>query len=620
MLNLKLKEEHQFNDVDYRYGGDGMIAWCNAYVRVPIYPVGSTIATWTALGELPDEINPATGRSYKHIWEEQQVILRRALEMDENGRFKHRLIIFCWPRGEGKSLIACLIQLWKFFCFPAQQIMLGANSRDQVKFVHFDIMRDIIFNSPELFAQIGGDRNIQEKELRLKDDGGHIRSKIRSISSFTGILSNITGYTFSEMFDMKKPDFFVQLDGSTRTVPNALGVIDSTVSAKTHVLYQLYQSYLLKKTRTVYFSYRYSNNGALEDYWNPNMDEDQLEDYRAKFPFGEFERYFLNLWSAGSQQVFSEEMIEEIGILGMDGAILNHDSIYTALKRKTELIEVLGDAKERGFEDGIRETTEKIDSIYTKFEYMDSVYRLQGDFSMSQCASISDLERLGELLDTDWAVCAGMDFGDPYAVRGLARTIMMIIAKGLPGSRSNPYIAVATQADPKYVYTVLHLFNSKEHSLDQIKKELDNANNEFDGIDTLCSERFGAWDIAQWCEERGIQFEPVYPSYDRQRDAFKTVLEVVKEGRFKCPPVAVPGTKSRDVLREEFPVFQHDAEKRWFGSVEKKEKHGVQDDCIFTIGWSLYGGRDLTVDHFRMRKSMVSFGEFAPSRGMMGKY
>jgi hypothetical protein len=98
-------------------------------------------------------------------------------------------------------------------------------------------MRDIILNSPNLLTVVGR-RNVQEKEIRLRDGKGNIGSFIRSISSFSGIVSNVTGYTFSEMFDMTNPKFFVQLDGSIRNMPNAIGVIDSTVSEKSHILYK----------------------------------------------------------------------------------------------------------------------------------------------------------------------------------------------------------------------------------------------------------------------------------------------------------------------------------------------------------------------------------------------
>jgi hypothetical protein len=94
----------------------------------------------------------------------------------ENGQFKYRLICFCEPRGEGKSFKAVLIQMWKFFNWGKQQIMLCANSKDQSKFVHFDEITSIIRNSPNLI-NIVGKKNIQEKEVRLKDARGNVVSR-----------------------------------------------------------------------------------------------------------------------------------------------------------------------------------------------------------------------------------------------------------------------------------------------------------------------------------------------------------------------------------------------------------------------------------------------------------
>jgi len=91
-----------------------MIKWVEDHVYIPIYPEGSDVAVWTAMKDLPTEKNPKTGKSYRYIWDGQKEVLREALRM-ENKRFVYRLIILCWMRGEGKSLLACLIQLWKFF-------------------------------------------------------------------------------------------------------------------------------------------------------------------------------------------------------------------------------------------------------------------------------------------------------------------------------------------------------------------------------------------------------------------------------------------------------------------------------------------------------------------------
>jgi hypothetical protein len=303
----------------YRNGGEGFILWAEKYLRIPVYNNDSPIPTWTYVRDLSRVPDKITGKSFWEMWCNQKEVLRQALVM-KNGRLKHRLIVLCWPRGEGKSAVACLVQLWKFFCFPRQQIMLGANSKDQVKFVHFDIMRDIILNSPELL-EIVGRRNVQEKEIRLCDSSGNVGSLIRSISSFSGIVSNITGYSFSEMFDMKNPKFFVQLDGSTRNMPNALGVIDSTVSELTHILHKLYQTHRKGKDPSLFFNYRCSKEGRQEDMWHPYNNQAQLDSYREKFPDVEFNRYFKNVWSAGSNRFFSKEIVQATHYLGINTSL-----------------------------------------------------------------------------------------------------------------------------------------------------------------------------------------------------------------------------------------------------------------------------------------------------------
>ena len=310
--------------------GDAMIRWCEEKVNVSIVPFGSSVSTWVPLGDLPREKHPETGRSYRDLWEGQKDVLREALQM-ENGRFKHRLLVFCWPRGEGKSFIVCLIELFRFFNFPRQKIVCGANSKDQVQFVHYDIMKSIVLHSPRLLAEVGR-KGVQQKGLYFFDKHGAAQSEIRTISSFSGIVSNINSYTFSEMFQQRKSDFFVQLDGSIRNIPNAMGCIDSTVSEKNHQLYRLYDTFTRQKDPTLYVSYRYSAKGDPADYWNPNMTQAQLDSYRAKFPFGEFERFFLNVWEAGGEKVFTPDIVEATHYLGVDHAVNTQRSLIDLIK------------------------------------------------------------------------------------------------------------------------------------------------------------------------------------------------------------------------------------------------------------------------------------------------
>jgi len=421
---------------------------------------------------------------------------------------------------------------------------------------------------------------------------------------------------------MKKPKFFTQLDGSIRNIPNAMGVIDSTVSEKTHILYQLYISFIKGDTTTVYFSYRHSKEGLPEDYWNPNMDKAQLDDYRVKFPFGEYERYFLNLWSAGTKRVFTEEMVEMTKYWGIDGQLLNSVEVEKELTQKNHLIEVMTDVHGKGFADGSQETAGKIDLIYNRLVPVSGTYILKDRYGQSIMATMEDLVRLSDMFDTDWVLSAGTDYGDPYAVRGLARTISLVIAKGLPGSRSYPMAQLITpETAPKYLYVMLLIQDVEKHSGDVVKGLYEAAHDEFGGLDVMCSERYGAWDMEKWCEERDIEFQPIFPTYDRQRDAFKQVLEATREGRFKCPDLAVAGSKKEDIRDEEMGAFDHDSDKRWFGSIEKFEKYGIQDDFMFALGWAFYGARLKGIDDFRIRKAISNFGMFVPNTAaLLGNY
>ena len=605
-----------YEPLDYRDGPEGFIKWCEDLVYIPVYPEGSDIAVWTLIGTLSSDIHPKSGKSYDYIWQQQKEVIRQCLRM-VRGRFIYKLIILSWMRGEGKSLLACLIQLWKFFNWPKQDIVLGANSKDQIRFVHYDIMRNIIKNSPDLL-EIIGERNVQEKEIRLMDKAGNVTSVIRAISSFSGIVSNITGYTFSEIFDMKKPNFFVQLDGSVRNIPNALGVIDSTVSPKTHVLYKMYQSFIDRKVKTLFFSYRCSPKAQIEDYWNPNMDQQQLDDYREKFPLGDFEKYFMNTWSSNAEQVFTAEMVECISFLGINGRIKPMSEILALVSRRVHLKEVIEDLTRRGVPDDFHDVLVELEQIKSKLYPVDSVYVLRDKHGIPRAADLSDLDRLSDLYDTNWAILVGIDRADPLKKdRSAARTIVSVIAKGLPGSRSN--FLMADSGNPQYMYVLLNLVHIADSLLEGIKDVILETHEVFDGIDVITGERWGLWDIAPWCEANGIALELIHPSYDKQKAAFSELHGACSTGRFKAPAIAIWGSKSEDILREEMSIFYHDDDRHWFGSPEKTEKYGTQDDVMFSIAWGMYGGRELKSDDFKERNVKAYFGTMCQPKGLLSQ-
>jgi hypothetical protein len=592
---------------EYRNGGEGFIRWAEDFVWVPVYPEGSEYAEWMPISDLPTEVNPSTGRSYRDLWHSEQEIMLKALEMKDQ-RFRYRLLVFCWPRGEAKSFLACMIQAWRFFCWPKQTIMLCANSKDQTKFVHFDIIRDIVLNSPNLL-EIVRKHNVREKEIRMRDEDENVVSFIRPISSFSGIVSNITGYSFSEIFQMKSPTFFSQIDGSVRNVPNALGIIDSTVSSKEHILYHLYETYKAGKDETLFFSYRFSKEGHFEDYWHPNNTQTQLNSYRSRFLMGDFERYFLNLWSAGATKVFSQAMVDGIEYLGADNTTGNHSRVMDICEERVKITEGLGEAMEKGIE------SRRLEVLTGELWAVSDIYQ-----TGVLPAPVEALDVLGDMYDTDWAILAGLDRADPMkrsTKSTAARTILTVVAKGLPGSRSR---LLDVMAAPMYIYFLLYLSNIGDHSLELLKSEITVVNDEYDGLDVLTAERWGVWDLEKWCEENTIAFEAVYPTYDRQKIAFSELYYLINTGRFKTPPVEVYGSKELNILREELLAFDHDPDAKFFGSPEKRRKTGIQDDSVYSLTWAIFGGRLIAADAFRVRRGKEFFGAMVQSGDVLGVY
>ena len=232
-------------------------------------------------------------------------------------------------------------------------------------------------------------------------------------------------------------------------------------------------------------------------------------------------------------------------------------------------------------------------------------------------ASNSDLRRLSEIYDTNWSIHAGIDRSDPLAKNPLARTIVTSVAKGLTGSRSKYTIK---EDVPSYIYILLHLAWVQDATLEGIKSELSEAVAEYDGIDTLCSERWGTWDLAPWCEDHEVKFEPIFPSYELQKKAFSELYIVIQNSRFKSANIIIPGSISENILSEELQMFDYHPQSKWYGSPQKNEPGGVQDDVIFSLGWTIYGGREFGVESFRERVGQSSFGTFVPGKDNLARY
>ncbi len=610
----------------FRDGGEGFARWVERYVKIPIYRPGESIAVWTPVKDFPDDPHPATGRSYKSFWEKQKSVTNEALEM-RGGNFVYNLIILCWPRGDGKTFLANLIQLWRFFVMPMQRIVLCANSKDQTDFISFDVMRNFVRNSPELL-QLVGKRNIQAQEMRLKDSRGVVMSTVQSITTSSGIVSGITAYSFTEIHEMKSPEYFDQIHGSIRNVPNAFGVIDTTVSGKEHKLHQLYEVAVGEEDQRLFFSYRSSPDVDYRDFWHPYNTQAQLDSFKLTLTPSAFDRYYRNTWDSKVNKLFPPEYIRAMRYLGVDGCLVNSDRVVDLLRERDDIIEKAGLMTDKRID--------KRDVVGSQLAELDKrlwpaerEYSMISSLGVPHCCSVTDLNRLGDLYDTDWAVLVGIDRAAPRKVVTSARSVVITVAKGLPGSRSNA--SLESLNVPDYIYIVLSLKTVDDSSLEGIKHEILMVNDEYNGVDMITSEPWGIWDLVDWCEENGMVLQTVSPSLQNQSSIFSGLYAVVRGCKLKSSPTGVLGYTNDDLLSEELGVFDEmlvgrktsdgfGNEHMKFGSPEKRLKGGRQDDSVFALGHAIYGGRFLMVHDFRRREGATFFGSFAKGGSLLGGY
>ena len=595
----------------------GAEQWIEDHVRAAITDFKTGSVRWCYIGELPDDPHPVTGRSYKQMWQwQKENLIRPATKRDEFGFLFYHTVVSCTPRGEGKSYLTVLLILWRFFTQPRQLIILGANSKEQSKFALAQIIEELIINSPRLLSILGR-HNIKEKEIRLRDTKGNIVSTIRAVSAFTGIYSNITSFAFSEIFDMKNPRFFYQLDSSRRNIPNAQGYIDSTVSEKGHVLHKLYEASPLRSNEDpgILFMYRFSEEARQGDYIHPFNTQKQLNSFKTKFTKSEFAKYFKNTWELVDTSVFSPAMIESMKFVGYQGELGQQQSIINTCKRTTRL---KAEMKDHDLDRRSEIETLELDLIPLPYKLMENFHPV--------AANSLDLEKLSDIYDTNWGLGIGLDLADPLKddITEGARTIMTCIAKGLPGSRSNPDLHLTPDGEHKkvrYIYFLLHLLHIENNEIADVKYALDGLLYDFGSLQTVCSERWGAAELRAFCEENEIQLELISPTYERQRTGFNTLYNTVRTGFFKAPEIAVVGSENENILEEEFIAFRHDTFKKWYGSYTKKTTKGVQDDVMFSLCWGLFGLRHLTPEDFGVANQGVFMGTVMDDvKGLAGKY
>lgn len=617
---LDFKEE--LNRDEYKQGAVGMIRWAEENVHVLVKQRGKE-DQYMLLGALPDG-EDEFGRSFKGMWEEQKKEIRIALETDDNGVFVRNLVVFCWPRGEGKSFVVILIGGWFFFNFPYITIKMSANSIDQADELHFGELRRLIENSPKLYELVG-EKGITEEEIRItKGKKGKFNS-VSILSTKSGLASNSKVITQSEAFEMNDGGkFFAKWYGSLRNTPNALGLMDTTVAPEGHwVKENVYKAYLDNPDGLIYFSYRGNKGAKIENYWNPNSREKELAAFKRALGEKEFKRFFENLWDGDDEGVVSAEDREVMGYIGLDGVFpADNQKTREIIRRHAHLMEQeesmgakFNQPTNAGYFEApselLAEKSRRLKPIETIINLgWDDTTRLEATIPHGQSvlhtparADLAALNELGRILNTDFALLVGVDMADPEKLteRTMARTVVSWVAKGLVGSKSVArHQRGGGRAD--YFYALLGLALIPESMPHHIVEVIKGLKKVFGSIEMVGAETYGMSTVKAWCEDPQVSI-PVKlhsASLVYQETEQDELVRALQDGRFKAPRIPIPGSRYGDILREELEFLDMERvgnAKKYF-SREKFKKGGVQDDTFKSIGAAIGGGMEITAAKF----------------------
>ncbi len=499
--------------------------------------------------------------------ENQKEFYSNAFKVKEDGDLQYQYVCTSRPRGEFKSFDTRMMFLFRFFNMFRETVLIAANSKDQSTFVQYDEAVKTIKHTERLRNVPG--INIQRKSIELLEGKGDVFAQIVPIASKTGLLPNVTCVVFTEICDMRDEQFYSQLTGSIRGVPNAMVLIDSTVSPRGHIFHRLYKIHQKSKSSIVYFQH-YSDK-----YFNPGTTKSFLNHQESTLLITEYNKYFRNRWEDGSGSVFPSYSLMEMRYLCTNNS--NEIKPSKELREKTEALAAL-DANEREKESDRDSWKIKLKSATTDLVSVEERYSIP--------ATTEDVTQLSRELKCDFIFGVGLDRANTMSVHD-DRTVMSLTGR-------------AVISDEFSLYFLLDMMiGKKDAKLTDLQERINVWTERFGWLDKIAIEAYQGQDFHDWCEQSGFEVELVHPNYKTQLEIFSRMCLIMKDGTFKCPPVPYYTDDNgalyqgfsdvkMDLFKEELSSFTHDSEKSWFGSPDKRKKGGVKDDTVYSQGLSIY--------------------------------
>ena len=222
---------------------------------------------------------------------------------------------FVWPRRHGKSVTSAMIIVWRFLTRPTEMTAVVANSEKQVVDTAFRSIREAFEQTPLLKRLVAaGTVNVLGDRIELPSTGSSIQAFSANPAALWG--KKLSCAQVSELHAAPRGDeVFAALAGSLLDTVGSLMLIDSTVSAKSSKLFELYQAatHPTDPDRSIAFSHiQYADLDDACRNAPPWISETKLRSLSRQMLPHEFALYHLNRWVDATATLFPTDVLTSI--------------------------------------------------------------------------------------------------------------------------------------------------------------------------------------------------------------------------------------------------------------------------------------------------------------------
>lgn len=489
-------------------------------------------------------LNPKSNEYEQFVWLDwQRAEWEKALEVGEDGRDKHLIKVFSWPKRFGKTLISALYDVYRCDVFKNQTVVTSGNTKDQATGTAFTYIRDIVEHSPNILERVGA-RNITNEFIFFPHTESIVEPIPDEVNAVQGRRINVAHKT--ELGDSKGGSNWNIMVSSVGDAYNGVAICDSTIGEEGSQLNNLVESGLSGDDPSVYVSLiSYEDiDDAIANNKSPYISEKFLRNRAAQMLPAEFKRYHLNQAVSQRDLLFTTKDVEAVAVDGLAVAEINKQL------KKTILSRFKGGAAYFGF---------GLDRALS--------FSKHGDRTV------------------------GVVLAKGYLLESLRYF-------GLKQEEVTPELASLLNDEPfEYWILDVHVFPGSLPG--DIQQYIKAAQAQYKRLDTLTLEVYQANDLAIWCSANNLPNELINPTTGVQTAMFRMLHQVVKMGRLRGPadldllfaemvnfPYEMKGDTPRFGLpRKKFVEFKS------FATGQKKRIE-INDDTIYALALAVYGLRE----------------------------